>query len=103
ELLALVGLATKHDHLPGELSGGEQQRVAIARALALEPRVLLCDEPTGRLDSDTARRVLDLLDALYERSDFATVTASHDSGVLARAHRATRLADGRIVSDTARS
>src|SRR5262249_30479080 len=100
---ALVGLVAKHDHLPGELSGGEQQRVAIARALALQPRVLLCDEPTGRLDSDTARRVLDLLDALSERSGFATVTASHDPGVLARAPREIRLADGRIVSDTTQS
>jgi ABC-type lipoprotein export system ATPase subunit len=96
ELLELVGLASKLDALPADLSGGEAQRVAIARALAQEPELLLCDEPTGHLDSDTAGRVLDLIDALHERFGFAVVIATHDQRVAARVPRAVRLADGRI-------
>jgi ABC-type lipoprotein export system ATPase subunit len=97
ELLELVGLAGKDDALPAELSGGESQRVALARALAQSPELLLCDEPTGHLDSDTATRVLDLLEALQERFGFAVAIATHDRGVAARAGREVVLADGRIV------
>jgi ABC-type lipoprotein export system ATPase subunit len=97
DLLELVGLATKLDALPSELSGGEAQRVAIARALAQGPELLLCDEPTGHLDSDTAERVLDLIEALQRELAFALVTATHDAGVAARAGRVAELADGRIV------
>ncbi|HEY0316758.1 MAG TPA: ATP-binding cassette domain-containing protein [Solirubrobacterales bacterium] len=97
ELLELVGLADKGAALPAELSGGESQRVALARALAQSPELLLCDEPTGHLDSDTATRVLDLLDALQERFGFAVAIATHDRGVAARARREIVLADGRIV------
>jgi predicted ABC-type transport system involved in lysophospholipase L1 biosynthesis ATPase subunit len=97
ELLALVGLDGKGDALPGELSGGEAQRVAIARALALGPELLLCDEPTGHLDSDTAGRVLDLLWALQERFGFALVLATHDPDVAGRCGREVALADGRLV------
>ncbi len=96
ELLDLVGLAGKLDALPADLSGGEAQRVAIARALAQEPELLLCDEPTGHLDSDTAGRVLDLIDALHARFSFALVIATHDERVAARLPRAVRLADGRL-------
>jgi putative ABC transport system ATP-binding protein len=96
ELLGLVGLAGKLDALPAELSGGEQQRVAVARALAQAPDLLLCDEPTGHLDSDTAHRVLELIDALRERFGFALVIATHDPGVAARCGRRIQLADGRI-------
>jgi lipoprotein-releasing system ATP-binding protein len=96
ELLELVGLAGKLDALPAELSGGEAQRVAIARALAQEPELLLCDEPTGHLDSDTAERVLDLIVALHERFHFALVIATHDHRVASRVQRAMRLTDGRI-------
>lgn len=96
-LLRLVGLAAKADHLPAELSGGEQQRVAIARALAQDPLLLLCDEPTGHLDSDTAARVLDLIDALQARLGFALVTATHDPGVVRRFRRRLTLLDGRIA------
>jgi ABC-type lipoprotein export system ATPase subunit len=96
ELLELVGLAGKLDALPADLSGGEAQRVAIARALAQQPELLLCDEPTGHLDSDTAVRVLDLIDALHERFGFALVLATHDQQVAARFSRAVRLADGHI-------
>jgi len=101
ELLALVGLEQKADHLPGELSGGEAQRVAIARALAQRPDLLLCDEPTAHLDSDTAERVLDLIDALQHELRFALVVATHDPGVAARAGRSLELHDGRLVAEQA--
>jgi predicted ABC-type transport system involved in lysophospholipase L1 biosynthesis ATPase subunit len=101
ELLALVGLEGKGDALPTELSGGEAQRVALARSLAQMPELLLCDEPTGHLDSDTAGRVLDLLWALRERFGFALVLATHDPGVAGRCERQLELADGR-VKDLAR-
>jgi len=97
DLLELVGLAAKLDALPSELSGGEAQRVAIARALAQSPELLLCDEPTGHLDSDTAQRVLDLMEALQREFSFAMVTATHDAGVAARAGRVVELADGRVA------
>src|SRR4029079_2732540 len=84
ELLQLVGLSAKGDHLPSELSGGEAQRVAIARALAQQPELLLCDEPTGHLASDTGERVLDLIDALQGEFGFALVVATHSSDVAAR-------------------
>jgi ABC-type lipoprotein export system ATPase subunit len=99
ELLALVGLQAKLDALPPELSGGEAQRVAIARALAQQPALLLCDEPTGHLDSDTGGRVLDLIDALQAEFGFAQVTATHDAAVAARFERAVGLADGRVTGE----
>jgi predicted ABC-type transport system involved in lysophospholipase L1 biosynthesis ATPase subunit len=97
ELLRLVGLAGKEDNLPSELSGGEAQRVALARALAQNPNLLLCDEPTGHLDSDTAERVLDLIFALQRRYEFALVIATHDVDVAARLPEVVELHDGRIV------
>lgn len=97
DLLGLVGLAPKADHLPAELSGGEQQRVALARALAQRPELLLCDEPTGHLDSDTAARVLDLVDALHTELGFSLVVATHDSTVAARFDRIVELHDGRVA------
>ena len=99
ELLELVGMGNKLDALPGELSGGEAQRVAIARSLAQRPEMLLCDEPTGHLDSDTGTRVLDLIDALQRELGFALVTATHDPEVAARATRVITLDDGRLVND----
>jgi putative ABC transport system ATP-binding protein len=100
EVLELVGLSDKLDALPSELSGGETQRVAIARALAQSPELLLCDEPTGHLDSDTAVRVLDLIDALQQEFGFALVTATHDVDVASRAERIVELTDGSIVKET---
>ena len=98
-LLELVGLGAKADHLPAELSGGEAQRVAIARALAQSPDLLLCDEPTGHLDTDTSERVLDLIEALQRELEFALVVATHDTDVAARLERAVELHDGRIVGE----
>jgi putative ABC transport system ATP-binding protein len=100
QLLALVGLEDKLDHLPRELSGGEAQRAAIARSLAQRPDVLLCDEPTGHLDSDTSARVLDLIGALREQLGFALVIATHDPDVAARCERIVELHDGHIVSES---
>jgi putative ABC transport system ATP-binding protein len=99
-LLALVGLQDKLDHLPRELSGGEAQRAAIARSLAQRPDVLLCDEPTGHLDSDTSARVLDLIAALREQLGFALVIATHDPGVAQRCERIVELHDGHIVKES---
>ncbi|MCW2969973.1 MAG: transporter ATP-binding protein, partial [Solirubrobacterales bacterium] len=98
-LLELVGLAGKLDNLPAELSGGEAQRVAIARALAQRPALLLCDEPTGHLDSDTGTRVLDLIMRLQQELGFALVLATHDAEVAARAARVITLEDGRVIAD----
>ncbi|HKB20351.1 MAG TPA: ABC transporter ATP-binding protein [Gaiellaceae bacterium] len=102
ELLELAGLMDKADHLPAELSGGEAQRVAVARALAQGPELLLCDEPTGHLDSDTGERVLDLVDALQNEFGFSLVLATHDYDVAARVAREVEFEDGLIVRDEVR-
>jgi ABC-type lipoprotein export system ATPase subunit len=96
-LLGLCGLAQKVDHLPAELSGGEAQRVAIARALAQRPELMLCDEPTGHLDSETGGRVLDLIDALQAEIAFALVVATHDPAVASRYDREIELHDGAMT------
>jgi ABC-type lipoprotein export system ATPase subunit len=101
ELLQLVGLGHKREALPSELSGGEAQRVAIARALAQHLQILLCDEPTGHLDSDTGARVLDLIDALRTRFGFALVVATHDRSVASRYPRTIGLRDGRASTEVA--
>jgi putative ABC transport system ATP-binding protein len=101
-LLAEVGLAERALHRPSQLSGGEQQRVAIARALANHPKVVIADEPTGNLDSETARGVLGLLDELHESFGVTLVIATHDEEVAARASRRLRMRDGAIVEDGAR-
>lgn len=98
ELLERVGLGDRGGHRPGSLSGGEQQRVAIARALATEPDLLVADEPTGELDTDTGARVLSLMTDLTD--DRAVVVASHDAQVLERTDRVLRLRDGALASDT---
>ena len=100
DLLELVGLGGKLDNLPAELSGGEAQRVAIARALAQRPALLLCDEPTGNLDSDTGARVLDLIMALQQELGFALVIATHDADIAARLARVVTLEDGRVVASS---
>jgi ABC-type lipoprotein export system ATPase subunit len=98
-LLELVGLRPKADSLPSELSGGEAQRVAIARALAQGPELLLCDEPTGHLDTDTGERVLDLIEALRQQFGFGLVVATHDVDVAARFLRQVELRDGYVVRE----
>jgi len=102
-LLELVGLTAKVDSLPSELSGGEAQRVALARALVQRPDLLLCDEPTGHLDSATAERMLELIDALHAEFGFALVVATHDSGVAARFSRSVELHDGAIARERSRT
>jgi putative ABC transport system ATP-binding protein len=98
EALALVGLADRMDHFPAQLSGGEQQRVAIARALAKRPECLLCDEPTGALDIETGRVVLEALARANRELATTTVVITHNSTIAAMADRVLRLADGRIAS-----
>src|SRR3569832_2236591 len=99
ELLGRVGLADRLDHFPTQLSGGEQQRVAIARAFANEPRLLLADEPTGNLDSDTGARIVELLESLNRESATTIILVTHDLALASRAQRVIRLSDGRVVSD----
>ncbi len=97
--LEMVGLASRMKHLPAQLSGGQQQRAAIARALAGEPRFLLADEPTGNLDSQTARGVMELLDDIHGRGA-TIIMVTHDPALAKRAQRIVHLRDGR-VSDVA--
>jgi putative ABC transport system ATP-binding protein len=97
EALALVGLGERLDHFPGQLSGGEQQRVAIARAIAKNPAVLLCDEPTGALDSSTGVIVLEALEKVNRELGTLTVLITHNAGIADMADRVIRLSDGRIL------
>ena len=96
QLLEEVGLADRAVHVPAELSGGERQRVAVARALVLEPRLLLADEPTGALDTETSARVLDLLLAARERRGMTAIIVSYDAEVRTRADRLLTLRDGQL-------
>lgn len=101
ELLAAVGLAGREDALPSELSGGEQQRVAIARALVNDPMLLLADEPTGNLDTNTGAEIMELLVELRERRGMTLIVATHDAVVASACERVIRLRDGRIVDELA--
>jgi putative ABC transport system ATP-binding protein len=98
ELLELVGLGHRADHLPAAMSGGEQQRVAIARSLLRRPELLLADEPTGNLDSASGDNVLALLRRLVDEGQ-TVVMVTHDAGAAARADRVVFLRDGQIVSE----
>jgi putative ABC transport system ATP-binding protein len=100
-LLGSVGLGARAQHLPAQLSGGEQQRVAIARALANEPRVLLADEPTGNLDSETGTEIVDLLRSLSDERGQTVVLITHDQSIAAKAPRVVRMRDGRLVPGSA--
>lgn len=96
--LEMVGLAERMDHKPNQLSGGQRQRVAIARALISEPSILLADEPTGNLDSQTTLEILALFDQLHERGH-TVIMVTHEADVAARCHRVIRLQDGKVQSD----
>jgi putative ABC transport system ATP-binding protein len=97
ELLDLVGLAGRARHRPYELSGGEQQRVAIVRALANRPRLVIADEPTGQLDSENARAIMELIRELVSREGVSAIVATHDPLLLDVADRLVELRDGRVV------
>ncbi|MBO3761574.1 ABC transporter ATP-binding protein [Ciceribacter sp. L1K22] len=97
EALALVGLAERQNHFPAQLSGGEQQRVAIARAIAKRPDLLLCDEPTGALDSKTGVLVLDAILRINRELGTTTALITHNAGIADVADRVVLFADGRIV------
>ncbi len=97
ELLTMVGLADRKNHRPSELSGGQQQRVAIARALAVNPEVILADEPTGNLDSKTSNTVMDFLKKLHNEQGTTVVLVTHDADVAKAAHRIEILRDGKII------
>lgn len=100
ELLEQVGLdASKQGRKPGKLSGGEQQRVAIARALANEPKLILADEPTGNLDSETGKKIFDLLHGLTRSQKTTIIVVTHDLSIAGKTDKTFRLADGKLVKN----
>lgn len=98
EALSLVRLSDRMDHFPAQMSGGEQQRVAIARAIAKRPQVLLCDEPTGALDSSTGTVVLEALERVNRELGTLTAVITHNAAIAGMANRVIRMMDGRIAS-----
>jgi putative ABC transport system ATP-binding protein len=100
EALAWVGLGERLDHFPSQLSGGEQQRVAIARAIAKRPQVLLCDEPTGALDYETGKLVLEVIARINAELGTTAMVITHNAAIAGMADRVLRLGDGRIVGET---
>jgi putative ABC transport system ATP-binding protein len=100
ELLGRVGLADRHDHKPNQLSGGQQQRVAIARALVNRPAILLCDEPTGNLDTRTSREIMTFFRELNKSEGLTVILVTHDLEVARQANRAIVLVDGEVILDT---
>jgi putative ABC transport system ATP-binding protein len=101
DLLEIVGLLNRHDHLPDELSGGEQQRVAMARALALRPPLILADEPTGNLDSKNGHEVLSLFKKLQGQFATTVLMVTHDSTAAGFCDRVIRMQDGLLIDGTA--
>jgi putative ABC transport system ATP-binding protein len=99
EALAWVGLAERLDHFPSQLSGGEQQRVAIARAIAKRPQVLLCDEPTGALDYETGKLVLEVIAKINAELGTTAMIITHNAAISGMADRVLRLGNGRIVGE----
>ncbi|MBQ8425093.1 MAG: ABC transporter ATP-binding protein [Clostridia bacterium] len=99
DALKLVGLESKIDNFPSELSGGEQQRVSIARAIIKNPTVLLCDEPTGALDSKTGKKIIKLLQNVNQNKDKIVIIVTHNSNLAQIADRVIKISDGKIYSD----
>lgn len=99
EILTKVGLKERLDNFPSNLSGGEQQRVSIARALVKKPEILLCDEPTGALDSKTGKNIIKLLKTLAKSEDSAVVVVTHNANIALVADRVIKINDGKITSD----
>ncbi|HIX92962.1 MAG TPA: ABC transporter ATP-binding protein [Firmicutes bacterium] len=97
DLINLIGLSGREEHLPCQLSGGEQQRVAIARAVILKPRYLFMDEPCGNLDSESTYVVIDLLDRLYKATDMTIIVVTHDADMANAAPLGVTISDGRLV------
>lgn len=102
ELIHSVGLTSRLRHRPAELSGGEQQRVAIARALVNRPALLLADEPTGAVDSQTGAEIIAVMKRINKHEGVTVVLVTHDQGLAASAERVVRLSDGRVAADDAR-
>ena len=98
-LLELVGLGERLHHRPSQLSGGQQQRVAIARALAKNPKILLCDEPTGALDYNTGKAVLQLLQDTCRKTGRTVIVITHNSALTAMADRVIRIKSGKAISN----
>ena len=99
EMLRMVGLSSKYKSFPHQLSGGEQQRVAIARALAKNPKILLCDEPTGALDYNTGKAVLQLLQDTCRKTGRTVIVITHNSALTAMADRVIRIKSGKAISN----
>lgn len=97
--LHLVGLSSRLDHKPSEMSGGQQQRVAVARAIAAEPPVILADEPTGNLDSNSTKEIMNILKRLHAAGK-TVIIITHDSDIAEQAHRVIAIKDGKIIKDT---
>ena len=100
DALNIVGLGARLNHFPSQLSGGEQQRIAIARAIAKRPDILLCDEPTGALDYDTGKIVLEALDKIHTELGTTTIIITHNASIAAMADRVVRMSSGEIVQET---
>ena len=99
DALSAVGLSDRSDHRPSELSGGQQQRVAIARAIVHNPAVVLCDEPTGNLDSKTSNNVMSLLKSINQKMGTTFLLVTHDSSIAKQCSRILNMDDGEIISD----
>jgi len=100
EMLEAMGISEYADHLPGELSGGQQQRVAIGRALVTNPKLVLADEPTANLDSETASGLMDIMEEMNRKLGVTFIFSTHDPMVMDRAKRLIRIVDGKVAEDT---
>jgi len=99
KILGIVGLGERLNHLPSQLSGGERQRVAVARALINDPSIILADEPTGNLDSETGKEIMDLFEKLHSKEKKTVIVVTHDPYVAGHAHRKIQIIDGQIAHD----